>query len=480
MRERKRIFNPKILVGLLLLTVMTLGASVTTLADDSKIIVSGSDGWEFARLSQLEEHSSEGVAYWRRFLDGYDVTLSLENGETKKFDVDFSIDVTSYDSQYDSFTSPYLKEYQGNSYCYEFVIKGLIDTAGYTIDESWSDNCFSTNFGKNSDEKIGVVKEGESLYLCAPLFAFSVHNKDYANARLKALATASAGVAIDSSASEAPLFKKGGSVISYDNVEIKKEDIASPSESISNAVDSKSELANMTTKYIELNVVEKSTSNKLDIVGNVPIIISYPAGTDNNYIFSLEHWNGASLETVPITKTPSGLKFKQSDFSPFVLAYKAGGNQPVVKEEKKEEKKEETTYTPKSELETNPSVLAGGVVSTGGANLKVLNTDTKGLANHKMVANLFAGQYHKGKTYAVIATFDAYSPWSITVDWKNAKRTIDWKVSGAKTGDTYFAVYYNQTVGMVQYLPCTVKEGIVSFTVPKLGEVSTISIVKVN
>lgn len=482
MRERKRIFKPKFFVGLVLLMVMTVGASVTVLADDSTTIKKMADGsggfWTIAY--QLEERQGEGANMLTDYVSEpqrQSITFEMVDGSTHTFAINWG--TCDYDSAKDSFSSNSLIEANGHYY-YFYGITGTIDTTGYTFASTFDPQLQTlwqtATYGFYID---GGVLKAKALGQC-----WSNWTDGYAERKLRDLAQISNGITINTNSNKKILFKDNNSnLVLFTDVKIVKEEIQSPAQALVEAVQD-ADLDDKTVEYIDIDVLKKSNSEKLNVVGDgIPFILPYPEGTNSSYNFDLKHWNGSQLENVPVTKTSSGIQFTQGNFSPFVLAYEAGGNQPVVeskRNENKEEKQEETTYTPKANLETNPSVLAGGVVSTGGINLKALNTDKKGLANHKMVANLFAGQYHKGKTYTIVATFDIYSPWSITADWKNTKRTIDWKVNGAKAGDTYFAVYYNQTVGMVQYLPCTVKDGVVSFAVPKLGDVSTISIVTIK
>ena len=481
MRERKRVFKPKMLVGLAVLIVMSVGMSMTVLANST--VIKNYDTSHSCNPMigyQLEERQGQGTA---ELLDCVNtayptITLKMEDDSIRTFNVDWhNGENSTYESSKDSFESNDLDEYNGK-YSYTFYMTGDVDLEGCTID---------TNFNPQREEMYGsykgLHKDGTQLKLYALGHLMSHHTRGYAERRLNEIAEKSSGIAVNvNTGSDRMVFKdESNNLIMFTDIKIKRDDITNPAQEVIEAVN-QANLQNKTVKYMDVDVVKKSNNNsKLNVVGDgLPLVLSYPSGTNSSYNFYLKHWNASTstLENVSITKSSSGIQFRQSDFSPFVLAYD-GGNQPVV-EEKKEEKKEETQSSSKTPPETNPSVLTVGTVSTGGLGLKVLNTDTKGQNNHKMLASWFGGQYHKGKTCTIVSTYDVYSPFSITADWKNAKRTIDWKVSGAKAGDTYFVVYYNQSVGMVQYLPCTVKDGMVTFTVPKMGDVSTISIVKVN
>lgn len=137
----------------------------------------------------------------------------------------------------------------------------------------------------------------------------------------------------------------------------------------------------------------------------------------------------------------------------------------------------------KSALPTE-SVLVSIVDSDGKAGtigLKVLKSCERDVNNQETYAALYAVQKHgKSAKVEMLWSYDIYAPYGATQAWKQASRIMTIKNIGVKPGDIIYAEYYNQSSKRHEILPCTVNaDGSATFTLPMVGDVSTVSVFRV-
>lgn len=267
----------------------------------------------------------------------------------------------------------------------------------------------------------------------------------------------------------------------------------------------KDEKINTTNPYIV------SAFNSLDITPESPTILR---GSTLDFTANLGGWNIDSTN-VPITwelegasnpnttLSASGQLSVSGDESADTLTVKATatyagttrtGTAMVKVTNKPEEVTEEVTKeesNPQKETPQLQSVLPmGSVFATvigidgkeSSMNLKVLNPVTRDCENQKTYATWYAvKQYGKNATVTMLLSYDIYAPYGADTLLKRTERTLTIKNTGAKPGDIIYVEYYNQETKRHEVLPCTVNaDGSVSFTIPMLGDVSTISIFRVE
>ena len=158
------------------------------------------------------------------------------------------------------------------------------------------------------------------------------------------------------------------------------------------------------------------------------------------------------------------------------------------KEEVEEEPKEvynEPTKTPEqieSERKNKDTLPTGTIQGIGGKkdfNFKALNPVQRDVNNQQIFADYYAKQL--GFKSELLISKDIYAPYGQTKESKWQSRTISWKNTGAKFGDLIYVVWYCQEAHEMQFIQANVlPDGTVVFTIPKSGDVSTISIVKLN
>lgn len=180
------------------------------------------------------------------------------------------------------------------------------------------------------------------------------------------------------------------------------------------------------------------------------------------------------------------------------------------KEEKKEEKSSSSSSTPKNDpfggrsgaqlsvaeqkiavassldvLRANGNALPANVVTTNSGNggsktdIAAVVADTRDAINQQIFANMMC-QNLGFKNVTPLMTYNMYALKSSYVE-KNKAQVISWANTGLKPGDTAFVVWYNQILGRIDLLPAIVDAfGNVSVSVPALGDVSTMTVVKAS
>ena len=115
--------------------------------------------------------------------------------------------------------------------------------------------------------------------------------------------------------------------------------------------------------------------------------------------------------------------------------------------------------------------------NSGSSDVAAVVADDRDAANQQafaqaMCKNLGYGNVETLKTYNMYALNSSY-------DAKNKSQIITWSGTGLKSGDTAFVVWYNQKLGKTELLPAVVgANGDVAVSVPSIGDVSTMTIVK--
>ena len=157
-----------------------------------------------------------------------------------------------------------------------------------------------------------------------------------------------------------------------------------------------------------------------------------------------------------------------------------------IEEDKSEEKPHnEPTKTPEqieSERKNKDTLPTGTIQGIGGKkdfNFKALNPVQRDVNNQQIFADYYAKQL--GFKSELLISKAIYAPYGQTKESKWQSRTISWKNTGAKFGDLIYVVWYCQEAHEMQFIQANVlPDGTVVFTIPKSGDVSTISIVKLN
>lgn len=135
-----------------------------------------------------------------------------------------------------------------------------------------------------------------------------------------------------------------------------------------------------------------------------------------------------------------------------------------------------------------PSTVSGETaqVSVGSdnknfANIKVLNQYLHDSVNQKILADLYAAKLRKKAN--VLLQKNVIPPWGVDNKWKTTSHTVRWKDLNVKKGDTVMIVWYIPTFfgqgSTLKYISATVvDDGIIEFTIPAMGDMSVMSIVK--
>ncbi|MDD3414262.1 MAG: hypothetical protein PHY47_09700 [Lachnospiraceae bacterium] len=115
-------------------------------------------------------------------------------------------------------------------------------------------------------------------------------------------------------------------------------------------------------------------------------------------------------------------------------------------------------------------------------NIKALESSVTSTTNQNTLANFFTTQYFRKKTGTIMACYDMYAPWGAKKEWKEGTCNFSWNMDGIRAGDTVFVIWYNEQNPLgAQFIKAMVSaDNRITFTVPYLGDVSTISIVKVK
>ncbi|MDO4189103.1 MAG: hypothetical protein Q4D29_08955 [Lachnospiraceae bacterium] len=149
-----------------------------------------------------------------------------------------------------------------------------------------------------------------------------------------------------------------------------------------------------------------------------------------------------------------------------------------------EEQKTAVSYAIEN-LRASGNALAANVVTmTNSGNGKAADVaavvaDNRDAANQQIFAQVMCNNLGF-KNVTPLKTYNMYALHA-SYDAKNNKQTITWANTGLKPGDTAFVVWYNQKLGKIELLPAFVgPNGAVAVSVPALGDVSTMTVVKAS
>ena len=135
-----------------------------------------------------------------------------------------------------------------------------------------------------------------------------------------------------------------------------------------------------------------------------------------------------------------------------------------------------------------PSELPYGTVKCGNGgkgnggkdavDIKVLKPESRDTSNQY----LFAKNYFKNRPFSTVFSYNVYPPYGVNNGFKNSTRIIYWADTGIKQGDEVYAVWYCQSSKKpAQMIKCDIDaNGIVSIRIPQIGNMSTITLIKVK
>lgn len=135
----------------------------------------------------------------------------------------------------------------------------------------------------------------------------------------------------------------------------------------------------------------------------------------------------------------------------------------------------------KSELPYGTVKCGNGGKGNGGKDaidIKVLTPESRDTTNQ----NAFAKNYFKNRSFSTIFSYNVYPPYGVNNGYKNSTRIIYWADTGLKQGDEVYAVWYCQSSKKgAQMIKCDIDaNGIVSIRIPQIGDMSTITLIKVK
>ena len=156
----------------------------------------------------------------------------------------------------------------------------------------------------------------------------------------------------------------------------------------------------------------------------------------------------------------------------------------------KEDKEDKDDKQPNAETPQTPSTVPSGtaLVSIGSdnkdfASVKALTPYLHDAVNQKIIADLYAAKLKKRAS--VITQKNLIPPYGVKNEWKSTSHIIKWKDLNVKKGDTIIVIWYTTSFmkygSTLQTIPATVLEdGTIEFTVPYMGDMSVMSIVKLK
>ena len=136
-----------------------------------------------------------------------------------------------------------------------------------------------------------------------------------------------------------------------------------------------------------------------------------------------------------------------------------------------------------NELRASGNALPANTVTSSSSGSKsdiaAVVADNRDTANQQIYAQVACANLGF-KNIAPLATYNMYSLKASYLD-KNKAQVITWANTGLKPGDTAFVVWYNQILGKIDLLPAVIgPTGDVAVSVPALGDVSTMTVVKAS
>ena len=137
-----------------------------------------------------------------------------------------------------------------------------------------------------------------------------------------------------------------------------------------------------------------------------------------------------------------------------------------------------------NELRASGNALPANTVTSNSSSgsksdIAAVVADNRDTANQQIYAQVACANLGF-KNIAPLATYNMYSLKASYLD-KNKAQVITWANTGLKPGDTAFVVWYNQILGKIDLLPAVIgPTGDVAVSVPALGDVSTMTVVKAS
>ena len=167
------------------------------------------------------------------------------------------------------------------------------------------------------------------------------------------------------------------------------------------------------------------------------------------------------------------------------IAEESAGVNPSSDEESKDEDKKHNNDSHKQEDEEKsvvqiPSTVPNNTIQVsignngGFANVKALNPYLHDSLNQKILADLYAKNLNKRAN--VLMQKNLIPPYGVDGTWRNQSHMV-------KKGDQIVIIWYTPKFGIhaptLKYIPATVVEdGTIEFTIPAMGDMSVMSIVK--
>ena len=177
------------------------------------------------------------------------------------------------------------------------------------------------------------------------------------------------------------------------------------------------------------------------------------------------------------------LKFTVTSFSPFAIAYDDetvipgnSGDHPRSNSEVSRSDETKTIVVTSAKPYGTLTAVASG---ESPVDIKALNSSTRDKRNQAIYANYYISQMKR--RCSVLETVDIYAPHGTSELWKVSPRVLTWKNTGLKKSDTVYVVWYCQEAHDMRLIPAIADDaGTVYVSLPRVGGVSTVSIVKAN
>lgn len=218
-------------------------------------------------------------------------------------------------------------------------------------------------------------------------------------------------------------------------------------------------------------------------------IVRVDLDNDNNNYYDISYGEGMSI--VASLYCPSGRTFDNYAGSSMLIINNVPSNPDKKDNEPQNDDKEEdkTEDSPGPTPQTPSTVPSGTVqVSIGSndksfANIKALNQFPHDSVNQKIIADLYAANLKKRAE--ILVQKNLFPPFGVKNEWKASSHTVRWNNLNVKKGDTIVIVWYTPTfwghASTLKMIPATVvADGTIEFTIPSMGDMSVMSIVKLR
>lgn len=135
-------------------------------------------------------------------------------------------------------------------------------------------------------------------------------------------------------------------------------------------------------------------------------------------------------------------------------------------------------YNSSEQLSEN-TIIGKSQMFDGTQSLAGIKSEPRDAINQQIFAEAMAPKGYK--VQKVYETYNIYASTKVKDKWKVAERTIVWNDSRVKKGDIIYVVWYCQEVKQNKLLPArVVSDGVIEFSVPRVGECSIVTIVKMK